>query len=144
MTVIETAVACHLSTKERWSVEGLVFGIELHLSHHLSLVVAIKLIHLKGVLMVVDEITGLVDDARFTEFEELLCLLYRYLLLKLITAHPLGIRRTFDGEVTTAVTQSHPDGASVTAADISLFDTAIEESQLLIAVIFHQELAFYL
>ena len=88
------------------------------------------------------EPTGLVDDARFTELHQVFCLVERNLLLKLIPAQSTVLRRAFDGQVSAFVTDTYPDGTSVTTADIPLLDVAVTIGLLLIAVAFHQEFAF--
>ena len=95
-------------------------------------------------LATADEIAGLVDDAWLAEAHQLFCLLERYLLLKLITAQSPILRWPFNSKVPARVTDSYPDGTSVTARDITLLDAAAVESQSLEAVVPDEELAFYL
>ena len=83
-----------------------------------------KLVHLEGVTAIVHQMTRLVNDARLAQQHELLALVHRYLLLELITARPAIDRRAFDGEKRLTVTQTHPDGAAVTTADVALPDVA--------------------
>ena len=86
----------------------------------------------------------LIDDTRFTESHQVFRLIKRDLLFKLIAAQSPVLRRAFDGQVSAFVTDTYPDGTSVTTADITLLDVTVTIGLLLIVVTFHQEFAFYL
>lgn len=140
MAVIVTAVASNLSTDEIGLFERFVGCRQLDLGDDKPLVVAVELVDLEGVTAVraVDEEACLVDDARLTELEQLLCLLGRNLLLELIAGESAIERGTLDGEVAAAATEAHPDGTSVAAADIALCD-AVGSIGLAAVVIAHDQ-----
>ena len=103
-----------------------------------------KLIDLEGVAATLHQPAGLVDDAWLAQFEEVLRLVERYLLLKLIAAQATILAGTFNGQVSAIVAEAHPDGTSATTADITLLDAAVAVGLTLIVVTADKKLSFNL
>lgn len=101
-----------------------------------------KLIHLKDVGATGNEPARLVNSARLAELAQVSGLVKRDLLLELITAQSVGIRRAFDSEIPTVATDAHPNGTTVTTADIALPDVAATDGLTLIVIALDKELAF--
>ena len=72
-TKLSAGTAVNLSIQMH-PVVGFVFVGELYLSHHESLILTIKLIHLEYVFSDLNKVTGLVDHTWLTEFHKILCL----------------------------------------------------------------------
>ena len=100
---------------------------------------AIELVNFEGVLSAFHEIARLVDKAWLTELHQVLCLVERDLLFKLVTAQSAIRRGPFNSKVPARVTDAHTNGASVTAADIALTDAATGKCLLFVARVFDQE-----
>ena len=90
------------------------------------------------------EIAGLIDAAGFAEFHQLGCLLEGYLLLELIATQSIGIRRALNSQISAVVTDTHPNGKTVTTTDITLTDATATESLSLVIIVTNQKLSFYL
>ena len=144
MRVIVSAVARYLIAYEGRLCVWFVLASKFHLSHYMSLIVAIKLVNLKHVVGAAHKITSLVYNARLAELKELLCLINGYLLLKLITAETSTVRRSFDGEIPLVTTNANTDGFTARAANIALLDAALRKSLLPIRGVAHQKFTFYL
>lgn len=144
MRVVVPAVAGDFAADEGWLCVWFVLAAKLYLSHHESLVVAIKLVNLKHMVAAAHKIAGLVDNAGLTELKELLCLVNGYLLFKLITAETCTVRRSLDSEITLVATNANTDGFTARAANIALLDAALRKSLLPIRGVAHQKFAFYL
>ena len=86
----------------------------------------------------------LINTTWFAKFHQVLSLIECYLLLKLITAKALDIRRTLDGQISAVATDAYPDGTTVTTADITLLNAAATESLPLVIIVTDKELTFYL
>lgn len=102
---METAVACYLITDEIGFLERFLHTSQFHLSHHQSGIVAIELIHLKGMYAIgtFHQIACLIDDSRLTKLKQLFRLIQRDFFLELIPLDARRIRRSFDGKVATAI-----------------------------------------
>ena len=142
--VVEASVACHLLSDEVGLLVNFVLALQFHLGHNKTSIVAMKLVHLEGVAAALHQIAMLVDDARFADVHQLVGLVERNLLFKLEAREPPIGRRTFDGQETAVVADTHPDRPAVAAADISLLDVATTFSKLPVGIASNQELAFYL
>ena len=140
MAIVETAIARHFLTDEIRLFKRFVSRLQLYLCHYQSLVVAIELVNFEDVLSAFYQITRLVYYARLTELEQVFGLIGCNLLLKLIAAQATVNGWAFDGQVTTATTEPHPDGASVTATDITLLYVVGSVGPLLVVAATDQKL----
>ena len=90
------------------------------------------------------QIAGLINNAWFTNQEQLFGFLKRYLLLELITAQAAIERRTLDSEETLIIADTDTHRAPVAATDITLLDTITLVCAALKIRAAHQEFPFYL
>ena len=98
LRVIVADVSRHLPSDECRFHERLVFRGEFHLSHSQPFVLAIEFIHLKDVLSAAHQVTGLVDDTRFAQFQQFPRFAQRNFLFPLVAARSRFIGCTLDGE----------------------------------------------
>ena len=90
------------------------------------------------------EIAGFVDTARLAEFHQVFCLIERDFFLKLIPTESIFTRWAFNSKISAVVTDTYPDGTSVTTADITLLNAAATESLPLVIIVTNQKFPFYL
>ena len=125
LRVIVADVSRHLPSDECRFHERLVFRGEFHLSHSQPFVLAIEFIHLKDVLSAAHQVTGLVDDTRFAQFQQFPRFAQRNFLFPLVAARSRFIGCTLDGEKSPFIADAHPYCPSTCTADVSLYDTAV-------------------
>ena len=72
MRIIEALVARYLHTDEVGFLIGFALAFQFHLSHHQTFIVAIKLIHLKGMIATFHQIAALIDNATLAKLQQML------------------------------------------------------------------------
>ena len=94
--VVVLGIASNLLAKPSWTVECSVLARKLNLGNGEALVVAVKLVDLKGALASFYQIACLVDNSRFANLEQLHNLLGGNLLLPLKAASTTLVANTLD------------------------------------------------
>ena len=144
MGVVETAVACHLGTDEIGLFIGLRLTAKLHLGHHETVVVTVKLIHLKRVGAARHKVTVLVDDPALAKPQQMGGLVKRNLFLKLVARQSVAGTVALYRQVSPGVAHAHPDRSAV-GWDIALPDMARRCGGLAVGpAMTDQKLALYL
>ena len=140
MGVVISVVASHFISDEIGLLIGLVSRLQFYLGNDQTIVIAVKLVDLEGVIAAVDQIAGLVDDAWLAEHQQMFGLIPVDGSLKLIAAQTAVERRTFNGEESLVIAKAHPHSPSVPAADIPLADMTAAACLLLERAVPDQEL----
>ena len=144
MGVIVATVARNLTLYECRKLKRLVLGSQFHLSNHKTIVLPIKLIHLKHMSVSHrHEIASLVNHPRLAKLKQMFCLIESNLLLKLITRYSVG-RGSLDSEKPSSISYSYSDRPSALTTDIPLTNATLRGCHLPIVGRTNQKLPFYL
>ena len=117
--IVVAGIAGNLGTQEGGAEKLFVDVGELDLGKHEAFVVAMKLIHLDGVLAVVHEVAGLLYTACLAEGKQFASILQGDLLLPFEAADAIR-RGAFDGEVALVAARAHTYRMAVSATDVAL------------------------
>ena len=71
MRIIEAPVARNFHTDKVGFLIGFALAFQFHLSHHQTFIVAIKLIHLKGMIATFHQIAALIDNATLAKLQQM-------------------------------------------------------------------------
>ena len=138
--IVVAGIAGNLGTQEGGAEKLLVDIGELNLGKHESFVVAMKLIHLDGVLAVVHEVACLLYAALLAEGEQFAGILQGDLLLPLEAADAIH-GWSLDGEVAFVATGAHTHRMAMAATDVALQYLGLVEGEGAVAVVGDEELA---
>ncbi len=143
MRIIETLVARYLHTDEVGFLIGFALAFQFHLSHHQPLIVTIKLIHLEGMITTFHQIAALIDNATLAKLQQMLRLVQRNLLLKLIAGHSAIHRLALNGKVSLLVPCANAHRSPL-GRNIALLDMARRKGGALVSVaLLDEEFSFY-
>lgn len=140
--IVVAGIAGNLGTQEGGAEKLLVDIGELNLGKHESFVVAMKLVHLDGVLAVVHEVACLLYAALLAEGEQFAGILQGDLLLPLEAADATIERGTLDGEVAPVATGADTHRMAVATTDVALQDVVLGIGQRSVTVVGDEKLAF--
>ena len=143
MRIIETLVARYLHTDEVGFLIGFTLALQFHLSHYQPLIVTIKLIHLEGMITTFHQIAALIDNATLAKLQQMVRLVHRNLLLKLIAGHSAIHRLALNGKVSLLVSCANAHRSPL-GRNIALLDMARRKGGALVSVaLLDEEFSFY-
>ena len=143
MRIIEALVARYLHTDKVGFLIGFALAFQFHLSHYQPLIVTIKLIHLKGMITTFHQIAALIDNTTLAKLQQMLRLIQRNLLLKLIAGHSAIHRLALDSKVSLVVSGANTH-RSPFSRNISLLDMTTRKGGAFISVaLLDEEFSFY-